>query len=361
MASIAILLPDLRGGGAERVNLDLAHEFLRLGHAVDLVLMRAQGEYLAEARSAFPIVNMGVDSARKVPRALARYVRQSRPDAVLASMWPLTVMAVAGRALSGHRCRLVTSEHNTLSVQYRSWGQLHRLLMRITMAIGYRFADARVGVSAGVTKDLAHLAAMRNDKFRVIHNPVPIRRKPALDRVAAIDSLWDAPHGARILGVGSFKKQKNHSLLIRAFARLDSSAKLMLLGKGEGEAELRILTTELGIAERVIFAGFHADPTVFYETADLFVLSSDYEGFGNVIVEALACGTPVVSTDCPSGPAEILDGGRYGRLTAVGDEEALAIAIGDALKASPDPEVLRARARDFSPNNAAMRYLALLA
>ena len=125
-----------------------------------------------------------------------------------------------------------------------------------------------------------------------------------------------------------FKHQKNHALLLRAFALLERpDARLMLLGNGELEPDLRRLAAELGIADRVIFAGFHPDPTPFYRTADLFVLSSDYEGFGNVIVEALACGTPVVSTDCPSGPAEILADGEFGALVPVGDAQALARAI----------------------------------
>ena len=134
----------------------------------------------------------------------------------------------------------------------------------------------------------------------------------------------------------------------------------MLVGTGQGEAGLRAIAGDLGIAGRVIFAGFHPDPTPFYRTADLFVLSSDYEGFGNVIVEAMACGTPVVSTDCPSGPAEILEGGRHGRLVPVNDPAALAAAIQAALSEKPDRAALQRRAADFAPDIAARRYLDLL-
>jgi glycosyltransferase involved in cell wall biosynthesis len=134
----------------------------------------------------------------------------------------------------------------------------------------------------------------------------------------------------------------------------------MLVGTGQGEAGLRAIAGDLGIAGRVIFAGFHPDPTPFYWTADLFVLSSDYEGFGNVIVEALACGTPVVSTDCPSGPAEILEHGKYGSLVPVGDPDALAKAMEAALTAQCDAAILKQRASDFAPAIAAKRYLELL-
>ncbi|WP_372923147.1 glycosyltransferase, partial [Roseovarius sp.] len=127
-----------------------------------------------------------------------------------------------------------------------------------------------------------------------------------------------------------------------------------------GRDALLSLAQELGVADRVILAGFHPDPTPFYKTADLFVLSSDYEGFGNVIVEALACGTPVVSTDCPSGPGEILDGGRYGRLVPVGDAPALAKAIETSLGDTTDRDALIRRADDFAPQIAARKYLDLV-
>lgn len=134
----------------------------------------------------------------------------------------------------------------------------------------------------------------------------------------------------------------------------------MLLGQGENEAMLRGEAAALGIADRVIFAGFHADPSPFYATADLFALSSDYEGFGNVIVEALSFGLPVVSTNCPSGPDEILGGGRWGRLTPVGDADALARAMDEALNGPHDREALKRRAADFAPEIAARKYLDLL-
>lgn len=183
---------------------------------------------------------------------------------------------------------------------------------------------------------------------------------PTPEALRSTEQLWTAAPGGRILTVGSLKAQKNHPLLLRAFARLARpDARLMILGGGD-DAPLRRLAAELGIADRVVLAGFHLDPTPFYQTADLFVLSSDHEGFGNVIVEALAQGLPVVSTDCPSGPAEILEGGRWGALVPVGDAEALAAAIDRALATPHDPDALKRRAADFAPAIAARRYLDLL-
>ena len=194
-------------------------------------------------------------------------------------------------------------------------------------------------------------------KFATIHNPVPSLPSCSVSRLNEAASFWKGSE-ARILSVGNLKAVKNQALLIRAFARLASpNATLMILGEGALRPELERLATELGVGNRVILPGFQSDPTPFYETANLFVLSSDYEGFGNVIVEALATGTPVVSTDCPSGPSEILEGGKWGRLTPVGDVDALAMAMKTALAEEHDPEALKRRAADFSPAIAARKYL----
>lgn len=355
--TISLLLPDLRGGGAERVSVDLADALAALGYRVEFVLMRAEGEFLAEAQAEFSVVDLQAPRARQVVPSLVRYLRQARPTALLAAMWPLTVMAPIAARLAGFKGSVVVSEHNTLTIQYGSRSWLHRMIMRMTMRRCYPLADARIGVSRGVRDDLAGLAGLAPDRITVIHNP--IRAMPPASGWARrqAEELWPAT-SKRILTVGSLKDQKNHPLLLQAFAQLPKgSASLLLLGQGRNEATLRRLAAKLGIDDHVVFGGFHTDPAPFYETADLFVLSSDYEGFGNVIVEALACGLPVVSTDCPSGPAEILGNGRYGRLTPVGDAKALAQAMQEALAAPVDREALKRRAADFSQQKAARQYL----
>ena len=358
---ISILLPDLRGGGVERIRIVLAHEFARAGHEVEFVLMQARGELLEEARASFSVVDLATPRARSLPLALARYLRQRRPDALLAAMWPLTAIAPLALRLSGHRCKVLVSEHGILSAQYRDWGRFHRLFLRLSTSVGYRSVDYRIGVSAGVAADMAALSGIRKDSFEVVYNPVPPRAVPEEAALDSADRLWSGPRSARILTVGTMKPVKNHPLLLRAFALLDRpDARLMFVGNGDERKALLSLAHDLGVADRVIFAGFHPDPTPFYKTADLFVLSSHYEGFGNVIVEALACGTAVVSTDCPSGPAEILENGRFGQLTPVDDAEALSRAIADALEQPHDRNALKRRAADFAPQIAARKYLDLL-
>lgn len=357
---ICFILPDLRGGGAERVSLDLGHAFAAMGHEVDFALMQRSGDFLAEADDAFSVADLAAPRARQVLFGLVAYLRQSRPDVVVAAMWPLTVIAPLAQRLSGHRCRVMISEHGMLSAQYKGWGWAHRLMLRASSWLGYRMADARVGVSAGVAMDMARLSGMAPSRIVAIHNPLRRLAPPSDARVAAAEALWNS-HGPRIVTVGSLKAVKNHALLLRAFARMAvAQARLMIVGQGPEEGRLRALVADLGLGDRVNFAGFQADPTAFYATADLFVLSSDHEGFGNVLVEALSFGLPVVSTDCPTGPAEILGNGRWGHLVPVLDADALAQAMTAALSAPVDRDALKARAAEFAPDIAARKYLALV-
>lgn len=358
---ISILLPNLAGGGAERINIDLAHEFARAGHEVEFVLMQARGELLDEAQASFSVIDLATRRVRALPIALFKYLRHYRPDSILAAIWPLTVIAPVIKRISGHRCSVLVAEHNTLSIQYRDTSRVHRWVMRTSMALAYRLADCRVGVSLGVVNDMATMSGLRTSAFEVVHNPVPPRRQPSPEAISIAEDLWAAPSGARIITVGSMQAQKNYPLLLQAFAKLDRPrARLMFVGDGLGRDKLQALAYDLGIADRVVFAGFRLDPTPYYLTADLFALSSNHEGLPTVLIEALYCGLRIVSTDCPSGPSEILEGGRWGRLVPVGNADALAEAINAALCETPDSAGLRMRASAFAPEVAARRYLQLL-
>ena len=323
--------------------------------------MQARGELLTEALETFSVTDLDIRRARALPVALAHYLRRRRPNALLVAMWPLTVIAPFSRIFSGHNFRLLLSEHNLLSSQYASWGPSHHLALQSSMAIGYRMADARVAVSAGVASDMSTLSKMKPDAFNIINNPISPNLTPLFSDLQRAESLWRTPAGSRIIHVGRFKPVKNHTLLLRSFAQLkDNRARLMLLGEGQDEMDLRLLADTLGISERVIFAGFKADLAPFYMTADLLVLSSDNEGFGNVLIEALSFGLPVVSTNCPSGPTEILENGRWGTLVPVNDVERMTEAIEASLRNSVDSDELKKRAADFAPDIVARKYLSLL-
>ena len=334
---------------------------MSLGFEVEFVLMSATGEFLSDVRRDFSVYNLNVQQARFIPFPLARYLRNRRPDALIANMWPLTSASVIGRALSARRCSLLLVDHCSLSSQYATWGYLHNFVMRVSIKATYRWANQIASVSMGSAIDMAQIASLPLDRVKVLHNPIPKRKMPSAQAITEADLRWNCSKGGRILTVGSFKDQKNHALLLRAFALIPNpDARLMFLGQGDNETMLRNQADELGIAKKVIFAGFQIDPSPYYLSADLFALSSDYEGLPTVLIESLSFGLPVVSTDCPSGPSEILENGRWGWLVKVGDVIGLAKAIDEALIAKIDCEALKRRADDFAPEIAARKYLDLL-
>ncbi|MCB1696308.1 MAG: glycosyltransferase [Pseudomonadales bacterium] len=359
---VAIILPSLLPlGGVERVVLTQTSEFLRRGIQVDLVLIderRSLNGFVPEGARVF---NLRVSKLRNSVGPLMRYLKAERPAGVHVLMWPLTSLAVIAQKLSGVSSRLIVSDHSLLSIQYASWGILHRLVMRASLATTYRASSARVAVSNAVAEDLAKLSGLERERFTVIYNSALISTDQGYTTGAA-EVAWRGWRGKRILSVGRLKASKNFALLIGSFRRLLSrmDARLMILGTGELAEDLASHIAALGLTGKVILPGHVADPVPFYLSADLFVLSSNYEGFGNVIVEALACGLPVVSTDCPGGPREILDYGRYGHLVPVGDEVALEAAIAASLSSAKDSTKLKSRAAEFSPEISAQQYLDLL-
>jgi glycosyltransferase involved in cell wall biosynthesis len=356
---ISILLPDLRPGGAERLHLSLANAWQRRGINVDFVLGNAVGELLDHLPAGSRVFDLGAPRVRNLVSPLMRYLRTERPHALLAAMWPLTVIAPLAARAAGTQCRVVVSEHAPQSLAYAHKGSLHHKVMRATMRVGYRLAHARVGVSGGVADDMGRLSAMDRACFKVVHNPAATGQ--VIGAVHAVPAALAERTGPILLAVGTLKAVKRHDLLIRAFANLRRpDATLCILGEGQERANLDALIVSLGLRDRVLLAGYQKDPQPWYAHANLFVLSSDHEGFGNVIVEALEHGLRVVSTDCPTGPHEILDEGKYGKLVPVGDVAALARAMKDSLTGAHDSEASRRRAKDFSVDKAANAYLELL-
>ena len=358
---VSIFMPNLTGGGAERVALNLANSFAQRGYAVDMVLLAATGEFLADLLPSVRVVDLKVTRMRWALLPLVRYLRQARPTAVLACMWPLTLAALWARALARVPSRVVVAEHTTWSrdeIASSPWG---RWKVGRTMHWAFPAADGIVAVSQGAADDLARFAKLDRQAITVIYNPVVGAAKPPATVALAPAEWWTGTH-RRVLAVGTLKAIKDYATLLTAFAQLrrQVDARLLILGEGGCRAALEAQACQLGIEASVFMPGFVKDPSPYYQHADLHVLSSTGEGFGNVIVEALEAGTPVVSTDCQSGPREILSDGQFGRLVPVGDAVALAAAMADSLAATHDRGALKARAQDFSIDKAVDQYLDLL-
>jgi glycosyltransferase involved in cell wall biosynthesis len=357
---LAFLLPHLRGGGAERVALRLIEDFVAQGHAVDLLVMTAQGELLPLLPASVRVIDLHASRIRDVVLPLVRYLRAERPIGIQVFMWPLTVAGVLAHWLARSRAQLVLSDHTTLSRQYAYFSALRARVMRWSIAWSYPHADARVIVSRDAAQDLAALSGIALGSIDVIYNPIAIPHLEP-DAVQTVEQSWPAG-AARILTVGSLTAAKNHRLLIDAFARLceGRAATLVILGDGPLREATTAHALAAGVADRVRMPGFVVNPAAHYATADLFVLSSDYEGYGNVLIEAMHSGLPIASTDCRSGPREILEGGAYGRLVPCGDPAALAQAMADALDHPTDPVALQKRAESLSGQDTSDRYLRLM-
>jgi glycosyltransferase involved in cell wall biosynthesis len=357
--TIAFVLPNLRPGGAERVAIRLMHGFRAAGHRVEFVLMQKEGDLLREVPDDVRIIDLGVSRVRQAIRPLVRYFKETPPDAAQVRMWPLTVAAIIARRLAGSSSRLVVSDHAALTKHFAAH-PLTLTALGFSVRWFYPWADARLVVANVAAEDFARISGLPRNCFEVIYNPVD-PPPPDVQPAPEIEALWgDADR--RIITVGTLKDQKNQALLIRSFARLRKrrAAKLMIVGAGPLEEELKRLASSQGVADHVIFAGFAAQPWRHYLSADLVVLTSDYEGYPNVLVEAMRCGLAVVSTDCESGPREILEGGRFGRLVPVGDEAALAEAMAAELDAPHSAERVRERAEALSGTGTIQRYLDVL-
>ncbi len=355
---ILILLPDLRGGGAERLYILLANHWHAQGIKVDFVLMRRRGDLLGLLPDGIGIVDLGADRIREVILPFARYLRKARPDIVIAAMWPLTSAAVLSWRLAGKPGHLYLSDHIQLSISCVQELNMSPWVLAAVMRLTYPAASGLIAVSEGVKQDMCRLGGFTDSQVRVIYNPAATGVSPQPEPKSVREKLWGAGFDHHILSVGTLKAQKDHATLIRAFALLPASlnAKLTILGEGSLRAELAALARQLGFQDRVAMPGFVSDTYPWYRTADLFVLSSRWEGFGNVIVEALECGVPIVSTDCQSGPAEILENGRIGRLVPIQDPAALAASIAESLRNPVDRELLMRRAREFSVSAIADQY-----
>lgn len=343
-ARIALFLPDLRPGGAERVMLQLAGGFVAAGHKVDLVVIRTSGALLDEIPAGVRLVNLNARSEYTCLPGLTRYLHQNNPCAVLSTMilanW-ITLLAVW---LAGCRTQVVLRAATTLSHQWRS-SIFKKWLERTLVHLLYPHADGIVAVSQGVAQDLTAYAGVPPSIVRAIPNPV-ISDALLQRSFQPISSGVELPSSyPLILSAGRLEPEKDYPTLLRAFAVLcqKKPACLLILGEGKERQTLEALIESLGISDEVLLPGYTQNPQAYMRRASVFVLSSTWEGLPNVLIEAMACGCPVISTDCPSGPAEILNGGQYGHLVPVGDVQGIAEAIQSVLEGEerlPPPEWL---------------------
>ncbi len=354
---VAILSPFKAWGGIERKIVILCREFLAQGVQPQLILTRGGVvPYPDEMPSEVDVVDLASGGKLDSIRKLARLLREDPPDALLTAKDHAAKVAVLARRLSGCPVPVFVKVTNTPSQTLR------RRFKRWTARLLYRQADCVIAISEGVRDDLITHFGMPPDRVQVIYNPTVTPDIP--ERATnAVDHPWFQGEGPPVIvGAGRLTGQKDFATLIEAFAclRARQPARLVILGDGPLRDSLRQRAEQLGVAEEVDLPGYVPDPIPYFARAALFVLSSRYEGLGNVIVEALAAGAPVVATDCPSGPREILRNGRVGRLVPVGDVEAMCHAMDATLCDPPGNDVLRDGLDRFRSERVALQYLQVM-
>jgi len=357
-----VWVPSFAGGGAERVMLDVAAGLAERGHETVVAVGAPEGPLRSEVDPRVEVVSLHRHRVATALVPLSGLLRARRPDALLSAMTHANVIAILAARAAGSRATVVVSEHNAVRERVvRARGLFARGQYRLAARL-YRGAKV-VAVSRGVADDLSTTLGIPRDQVSVIYNPV--RTAPAVTTGPA-PHPWLEGVAPVILGAGRLTKQKGFDLLIGAFAilRAQIPARLIVLGDGPERPALERLAADLGIADNVALPGYSSEAPAFMARAACVALSSRWEGFGLVLVEALAAGAPVAAFDCPFGPSEILEGGRHGVLAAPSDTKALAGAIDTALSEGRSPEAVArrvARARDFDRDHAVDAYLRIMA
>jgi len=395
-AHIAVLLPSLDGGGAERSMLNLIGGFIARGRKVDLLLCRAKGPLMKAVPAGTNVIELQASNglnarllaayvsrrqlgsvlrpvvlakknAPEIARvsSLGRYLEREQPDVLLSALTYANVAALLAKRLVASPVPVVVSERNALATwcnaphKHRKWR--FRYLPEVVRK-SYPAADAVVTVSEHVAHELRAGIGLLHPRIDTLYNPV-VDDELLGNATAELDHPWFAPgEPPVVLAVGRLTEQKDFPTLLRAFAKLRAAqpARLVILGEGRLRDELSALAIQLGIADDLAMPGFVDNPFPYMSRAAVLALSSAYEGLPGVLIQAMACGCPVVSTNCPGGSAEILSSAAFGPLVEVGNPEALAVAIAAQIEHPTSREKLQQRAADFSVDNAVSKYLFLL-
>ena len=356
---IVFFIPDLQGAGAQKVVVNLANALIDLiDHPIHVVLARADGVFVTDLRPEVKVIDLGTIRASRSIIPLARYLRNEKPAVLCSSRNYANVCSSLAWYLAGKRCRLVLREDNVVRAPTGSWFErLRGHAMQRLMGLLYPRADQVVALGEAVAATLQERLICKAEHIVIIGNPVTVQA-PAPDPGGELvqSQLWRRRY---IVAVGRLSPQKGFDVLIESFAKVkDVDCDLVILGEGELRSDLEAQAKRLGLSDRVHLPGFMKNPHSVMARAQLFVLSSRWEGFGLVIVEAMALGIPVVATDCSGAPRELLLDGKLGHLVPPDDYDAMAVAITEALTSPRGTKEERMhRAADFSAPVIAEQYL----
>lgn len=363
---LAVILPSLDGGGIERMRIHLMHEWIQRGIEIDLVVGRFAGPLCDRIPENVQVFEVAGQRTLMFPFGLWRYLKKRQPSHILSAGYDINAITLMVSKCLRNRIPITISAHSHLSSELKLTTGLQRLKIFLVAWVLRRAVDgshAVIAVSQGVADDLKQHLPLRDGQLHVIYNPV-INHNFHLGLSEPLNSCPAPPGKPWVLFVGRLVRQKGIDVLIRAMSHIadQSEAHLVLMGSGPLQSELTRLVQNYELQQRIHWVGFQPNPLPWIREANVLVLPSRFEGLGNTLIEAFACGTQIVATDCPSGPSEILDGGRYGQLVSVDDAEALAQALLRSLDGHfhVDAGILRKRAALFSSEKIASQYEAIM-
>lgn len=346
--------------GVDRAMKHLIPAILQRGYEIDLLHVRKHGPYIDNELVGLNVIDLGSKHVYPSLPAVVRYLKKECPYVMLSDKDRVNRTAIFAKKLAGVDTRLVLSSGTTISIDLASRDWFDRWLQKTSMGKLYPSADKVIVTSKGVADDMSEYTGLAREKISVVPSPV-VPSTLFTDELPRPEHAWFQPgEPPVILGVGELGYRKDFSTVIRAFAevRKEHDCRLVILGKGNQREMLLALAEELGVAEDVDLIGFQPNPYAFMQYAAVFAFASLWEGLGFVLIEALAVGTPVVSTDCPSGPREILQDGKYGALIKLGDDHEMAKEIISALNNPLPKEKLQEAAKAYEIEASATAYLA---
>lgn len=361
MKRLAVLISFSGDGGVERMVTNLCAEFAN--HVqVDLLALKLDGGHASRIPASVNLIRLKARHSWSSVREVAAYLREHRPDALLAAKDRAGRAALSAKRRAGADTPVFIRLGTNLSAALERKDRLSRWLRVAPMRRRYPEATGVIAVSEGVRQDTIRITGIAPGRVHVIRNPVITSRLAGQAAEPAPHPWLAHKRGPVVLGMGRLTRQKGFDTLLRAFAavRTDPPARLIVLGEGQDREPLDALARSLGVADRVLLAGFQKNPYAWLARADLFVLSSAWEGSPNALTEALALGIPCVSTDCPSGPSEILAQGLHGPLVPVGDDQAMARAMQAVLHTPLPADQLREAVDEYRAPLSAERYLRLM-
>ncbi|NYB74508.1 glycosyltransferase [Sedimentibacter hydroxybenzoicus DSM 7310] len=361
MKKICFILASLNVGGVEKNTLRLIKKLLDKGYQVDLLVVRNEGVYREQLDKRTNIIYLNNKKISHSIIKISNYLKENRPDAFISAKDYINIIVILANVLSGTKTKTIISTRTQVSIELNTQKRFNRIINKLLMKITYPFATHLVAVSKGVANDLASIIGVDSNTINVIYNPIvdeEIKKRKKLH----VDIENKNDNEAMLVCAGRLTTQKDYPTLLNAMeiVKIYKNVKLIILGEGDQRKKIEDMIHKLNLEDFVYLKGNVTNPYPYMRAADLFVLSSKWEGFGNVIVESLAVGTPIVSTDCPSGPNEILNNGEYGILVPVGNAKLLAKGIIEALDKTWDKEALINRANEFSVERATNSYITLI-